>query len=89
MAHEFEGGDVVLGLDQQVHRQEPARQRQLGRLEDGATDDAALVPAAGALQVQPTLAPKRTAVASPAIESASTLTELDIYSRHDKIFSSS
>ena len=67
VAHEFERGDVVLGLGQQVYGQEPARQRQLGRLEDGATDDAALVPAAGALKVKPALAPKRATVAALAL----------------------
>ena len=66
VALEFKRGDVVLGLGQQVHRQEPARQRQLGRLKDRAADDAALVPAGGALEVQPPLASERAAVAAPA-----------------------
>src|SRR5690606_10214471 len=66
VALELECGDVVLGLRQQVHGQKPARQRQLGRLEDGAADDAALMPAGDALEVQPALAPKRATVAAPA-----------------------
>ena len=66
VALEFKRGDIVLGLGQQVHRQEPARQRQLGRLKDRAADDAALVPAGSALEVQPPFAPKRAAVAAPA-----------------------
>ena len=66
VALEFEGGDVVLGLREQVHGQEPARQRQLGRLEDRAADHAALVPAAGALEVQAPLTAKRTALGAAA-----------------------
>src|SRR6185295_2411507 len=61
LAAQFEGGYVVLRLGQQVHGQEPARQRQLGRLEDRAADDAALVAARGALPIQPSLAPERAA----------------------------
>ena len=55
-----EGGDVFLGLREQVHGKEPARQGQPDRLEDCAADHAALVPAAGALKVQPPLTVKRT-----------------------------
>jgi hypothetical protein len=66
VAHQLERRDVVLGLGQQVHGHEPARQPQLGRLEDRATDDAALVAAGGALEVQPALAPKRAAVPTAA-----------------------
>jgi hypothetical protein len=59
VAHQFERSHVVLGLGQHVHGQEPARQSQLGRLEDRAADDAALVAAGGALEVQPALAAKQ------------------------------
>lgn len=41
VAHEFEGGDFVLGLGQQVHGREPARKSQIGRLVDRAADEAA------------------------------------------------
>lgn len=41
MAHQLERCDVVLGLGQQVDGQEPARQRELGGLEERAADDAA------------------------------------------------
>jgi hypothetical protein len=51
VAFELKGRDVVLGLGEQVHGHEPARQRQLGGLENRAADDAALVPANGALPV--------------------------------------
>ncbi|EWS52458.1 hypothetical protein X551_04758 [Methylibium sp. T29] len=66
VAHQLERGDVVLGLGQQVHGQEPARQPQLGGLEDRPADDAALVAARGALKVQPALAPKRAVLAATA-----------------------
>jgi len=48
---ELQGRDVGLGLGQQLHRQEPARQGQLAGLEDHAAKDAALVLAASALPV--------------------------------------
>ena len=51
VALEFEGRDVVLRLGEQVHGEKPARERQLGRLEDGAAQRAALIPAGGALPV--------------------------------------
>jgi len=57
----IECGDVALGLGQEVHGQEPARQAQLGGLEVRAAGDAALVTAGFALEVQPTFAAKRTA----------------------------
>ena len=63
---EFERRDVALGLGQQVNGQGPARQPQLGRPEDRAADDAALVTTRGALEVQPALAPERTAVPAAA-----------------------
>ena len=56
---ELQGRDVGLGLGQQLHRQEPARQQQLTELEGCATEDAALVLAASALPV--TLAAPREA----------------------------
>lgn len=59
LAGQLQRRDVVLGLRQQLHGQEPARQRQLGGLEDGAAGDAALVLAAGALPVQAAFAPER------------------------------
>ena len=48
--------DVVLGLGEQVHGQEPACQRQLGGFEDRAADGAALVTAGAALPVAPSRA---------------------------------
>ena len=69
----FVRSDVVLGSGQQVHGQEPARQRQRGRLEDGVADGAALAPAGGALEVQPAFAPKRATVATPARRAAKAL----------------
>src|SRR6476469_8745380 len=45
---------------------EPPRQSQLGRLEDRAADDAALVAAGGALEVQPAFAAKRAALPAAA-----------------------
>jgi hypothetical protein len=51
----LQGRDVRIGLGQQLHRQEPARQRQLAGLEDRAAEDAALVLAASALPVAPAL----------------------------------
>jgi hypothetical protein len=45
MALGFEGRDVVLGLGQQVHAQEPGGQRQLGGLEDRAAHHRRLFPA--------------------------------------------
>src|SRR5439155_14674429 len=53
---ELERRDAVLSLRHQVHGQEPLRQRQLAGLEDGAADQAALVAAGAALEVQPLLA---------------------------------
>ncbi|OGA92578.1 MAG: hypothetical protein A3G27_01330 [Betaproteobacteria bacterium RIFCSPLOWO2_12_FULL_66_14] len=38
MAIEFQRRDVVLGLRHQVYREKPARQRQLGPLEDRAEE---------------------------------------------------
>ena len=66
VAHELERSHVVLGLGEQVHGQEPPEQPQLGRLEDRPADDAALVAAGGALEVQPALAPKRAALPAAA-----------------------
>ena len=43
VAHELERRDIVLALGQQVHGQEPARERQLGRLEDRTADEGALM----------------------------------------------
>ena len=51
LAHELQRRNVVLGLGQQLHGQEPARQRQLAGLEDRAADQAALVGAGAALPV--------------------------------------
>ena len=56
MALELQGRDVVLGLCHQVHSQEPLGQRQLAGLEDRAADQAALVAAAAALEIQPPVA---------------------------------
>jgi hypothetical protein len=53
VALELERGDAVLGLGDHVHGQEPGWQRQLAGLEDGAADQAALVAAAAALEVEP------------------------------------
>ena len=66
VARQLRRGNVVLGLGQQMQRQEPARQRQFGAPEDRAADEAALVPAGRALEVQPPFAAKRTAVAAAA-----------------------
>ena len=66
VAHQLQRGDVVLGLCEQVHGQEPARQRQLGGPKDRAAGDAALVATGRALKVQPALAPKRAALAAAA-----------------------
>jgi hypothetical protein len=38
---QFQRGDVIRGLGQQMHGPEPVRQRQLGVLEDGANGYAA------------------------------------------------
>jgi len=62
VAHEFERRDAVLGLHHQVHREEPALQRQLGGFEDGATEHAALVPATRALPIQQAGTPERAAI---------------------------
>lgn len=43
MTHEFQCGDSVLRLCQQVHRQKPQRQWKLRRLEDRAGCDCRLV----------------------------------------------
>ncbi len=59
VAFELERRNVVLGLCEQVHSEEPTGQRQLRRLEDRSSDDAALVAALGAVPVQPALSPKR------------------------------
>jgi len=55
---QFQRRDIVLGLGQQVHAQEPARQRQLGRLKEGCCGDCALVPATRALPVSSILSDK-------------------------------
>lgn len=60
MPLQFKGRDVVLGLGQQMHRQKPARQRNLGGLEYGAGDYRRLVPASAALPVFPLAAEKHT-----------------------------
>ena len=52
MALELQRRDIVLGLCDQVHRHEPGRQRQLAGLEDRAGNQAALVAAHTALEVQ-------------------------------------
>ncbi len=46
---------VVLGLCHQVHGEEPGGQRQLAGLGDDATDQAALVAAGAALEIQPVM----------------------------------
>ena len=51
LALELQRRDVVLGLGEQLHGEEPARQRQLARFEDGAADQARLELAAAALPV--------------------------------------
>ena len=66
VAHEFERRDVVLGLREQVHGNKPARQRQLGGLEDRAADEARLMAAGTALQVQQRAAAKRAVCAGAA-----------------------
>ena len=58
MALELQSRDAILGLRHQVHRQEPRGQWQLAGLEDGATDQAALVATRAALEVKPVLAPE-------------------------------
>ena len=63
---ELQRGDVVLGLREQVHGQEPARQGQFGGLKDRAAGNAALVPATRALVIQPAFTPKRTALSATA-----------------------
>lgn len=59
LALELQGRDVVLGLREQLHRQEPARQGQLGRLEHRAADQAALLCAVRALPVAQGVAHER------------------------------
>jgi hypothetical protein len=58
LAGQLQGRDIAFGLGEQLHRQEPRSQRQLGGLEDRAADDAAVVLAAAALPVQPVFAPE-------------------------------
>ncbi len=53
VALEFESGNVVLCLGEQMHGQEPAGEPELGRLEDRAADGTALVAAGPALPVTP------------------------------------
>ena len=53
MPLELQRGDVVLELREQLHGQEPPRQRQLGGRERRAAGDAALVLTAPALPVAP------------------------------------
>ena len=49
LPHHFEGGQAGLGQADQVDRQEPDGQRQVGGLEQGAGDDGCLLPALLAL----------------------------------------
>jgi hypothetical protein len=65
LAHQFERRDVVRGLGEQLHGQEPARKPQLARLEDGAADQAALVGAVTALPVVQAAALEAGAGAAP------------------------
>jgi hypothetical protein len=65
MAHEFQRGDVVLRLGQQVHCQKPERQRQFRRLEDRTGDDSRLVSARLALPVLPAFADKGAVMGFP------------------------
>ena len=66
VAFKLQRADVVLGLREEVHGQKPVHQRQLGGLEDRAAGHAALVPATGALVIQPAFAPKRAALGATA-----------------------
>ncbi len=67
MAHEFQRGDVVLRLSQQVHGQKPERQRQFRRLEDRTGDDSRLVSARLALPVLPAFADEGAVMGFPAM----------------------
>ena len=51
LAHQLQRRDVVLGLSEQLHGQEPARQAELAGLEDRSADQAALVGAGPALPI--------------------------------------
>jgi hypothetical protein len=73
VAFEFQGRDVVLGLSQQVHRQEPGRQRQLGRFKHRSAQDRGLFPARGALPIRQTLALKRAMATLSALRADETI----------------
>ena len=60
MAHEFQRGNIVFRLRQQVHRQKPERQRKFRRLKDRSSDDRRLISARLALPVLPIIANKTT-----------------------------
>lgn len=68
MALEFEGRDVVFGLGQQVHGQEPGGQWQFGGLEDRLAHDRCLLPACRALPVRQSLAFKGAMARLSAVE---------------------
>ena len=73
VALQFQGREVVLGLGEQVHGQEPARERQLGGLEHRAADEAALVAMPAALPVAPAVADKAARGGAPAARTAPAL----------------
>ena len=67
MAHEFQHGNIVFRLGQQVHRQKPACQRQLRRLEDRTGSDRRLVAARLALPVLPAVVDEGAVMGFPAM----------------------
>jgi hypothetical protein len=67
MALEFERQDIVLGLRQQVHGQEPSGQRQLGGLKDRPAHHRRLLPACRTLPVGQPLPFKRAMTSLPTL----------------------
>jgi hypothetical protein len=58
LAGQLQTRNIILGLGEQLHRQEPLRQRQLAGLEDRAADDATLMVAVASLPAQRAFAPE-------------------------------
>lgn len=65
MTHQFQSPDVVLGLDEQAHRQEPWSQRQLGVSEDRPSGHRRPIPATAALDISASVAEKSAASGTP------------------------
>ena len=86
VAFQLECRDIVLGLGQQVHGEEPAGERQFGRLKDGAGSDRALVTATMALPVGSALSNKAAVARVGATRAAKTRRPARRFKRRQTLF---